>query len=800
MKWIGRILVLLLCLTLCTALLIFSLPLFNSFQTKGDLILPGLKERVTIQRDEKGMAYIQARNLEDLFMAQGFVTAQDRLFQMQLTRMYAQGRLSELAGEGAIDLDIRMRTIGLHRMAKKQAEILTPKTAGLFQKYVDGINAFIENCPNDIHLEFKVAGILPDRWEIADSLSILYYMGYSTSANIDTEIIAQMLLETVGYEKAVQIMPLNFNPDDPADTGEIQLPPKERLAASLTGIKEVIALLGDRQLRAGSNNWAVSPALSQSGRPVLCGDPHLDPRILPGVFYPLGLITPELRAVGVHIAGIPGMAIGRTNHVAFSMTNNYGDMQDLYIEQMDPQNPENYLEGETSIPLTTYQETLKIKDKKAKEGFKTQEFTVRATRRGPLVTGLLPGLKTQKQISLRFAPNESMTPEIGLVDVVTAKNAQELIAAIQKVPMVCLNWVFADGDGNIGHQASGMIPIRAQGDGTFPLPVTDAADNWLGWIPQEQMPGTLNPEKNWVGTCNQKTVTRDFPHYYSSYFAASYRYQRLKQLMAGPGKKSVDDLWQYQRDTKNMMAQKIAPVMADVLLIHEETEAMGKILSAWDFMDDPEKAAPAIFQATYTLFAQKVFEDELGKENAMVMLNSWYFWEERLQQMIFTGDSPWFDNIGTPGTIETMADLFYEAALEAKTLLSKTLGPDPEKWQWGAIHTLDLVNPLVRKGAAKNLLGSGPLPMGGSGETLYRGSYDFDAPFGITHPAALRMVADFSDDEKVMAVLPGGITDRTFHPHQKDQINAYMSGEKMYWWFSDKAISDHTRSTLVLMP
>ncbi len=270
--------------------------------------------------------------------------------------------------------------------------------------------------------------------------------------------------------------------------------------------------------------------------------------------------------------------------------------------------------------------------------------------------------------------------------------------------------------------------------------------------------------------------------------------------MALPGKKSVNDLWMYQRDTKNLMAEKISPIMAKTLLKYDDTKIMGELLSTWDFLDDPDKAAPAIFQTTYKLFALLVFEDDLGNEKAMIMLNNWYFWQERLEQMVLNGDSPWFDNIRTKDITESLEDLFHLAALKAKAFLSPTLGNDPEKWQWGKIHTLELVNPIRRNGAGKTLLGSGPMPMGGSGETLYRGAYNYDKPFDVAYCASLRMVADLSDREKVVAVLPGGVTGRTFHSHQKDQVDAFMSGEKMYWWFSDKAIDEHEKSKLILKP
>lgn len=800
MKGFRYSLILLICLTACGLIIFFCLPFLNDYQNKGELQVKGLKDKVTVQRDENGMAYVHAQNTDDAVMAQGFVTAQDRLFQMQLTRLVIQGRVCEFAGPVARNLDIRMRTIGLYRMAEKQASILDDKTRAFFQNYVNGINAFIDTCPDDIHAEFKLAGIKAEKWTIADSVAVLYYMGYSTSANLDTEITAQMLLETLGYENASRLMPVNINADDPEDTGGFSMPPKESLSDSLPAVKNIGAYTHDGALRVGSNNWAIAPALSAAGKAVLCGDPHLDPRILPGVFYPIGLITPEFRAVGVNVPGIPGMSIGRTDHIALSATNNYGDMQDLYIETPDPKNPDNYMEGDISIPFALIRETLKIKDKTAPDGFREEPVTIRATRRGPIVSGTLDGITTDKLISIRFAPVESMEPAIGLLEIMTAKNTRELSTALKQVLMCCFNWVFADADGNIGFQASGKIPIRSNGDGTFPFPVKDSTDNWTGWIPADRMPSAMNPEKNWLATCNQKTIPHDYPYYYSSYFAPSYRYRRISELMAAPGKKSVDDLWSYQRDIKNLMAERIAPIMAESLLKYEDTKTLGNLLSSWDFTDDPQKAAPAVFQATYRFFAMMTIEDDLGPEKAMTLLNNWYFWQEKLERMILSGNAPWFDDIRTKDKTETLEDLFHLAALKAKESLNPTLGPDPEKWQWGKVHTLELVNPIRRKGLGKELLGSGPMSVGGSGETLYRGWYDYDKPFEVTHCAALRMVADFSDNEKILAVLPGGVTGRTFHSHMKDQIEAFMSGEKKYWWFSDKAIDEHEKSKMILIP
>ncbi len=784
----------------CGLAAFWSLHLLNDYQSSGTLEIKGLKEPVTIQRDEKAMAYIRARNMEDALTAQGFVTAQDRLFQMQLTRLLILGRISELAGPAARNLDVRMRTLGIYRMAEKQAAILDEPTKRFFQSYVQGINAFIDVCPGDIHKEFRLAGIQAEKWSVSDSLAVLYYMGYSTSANLDTEITAQMLLDTLGYDGAARLMPVNINADDPDDIGDVAMPPKDRLSATVGKITSLASLTGEKSLHLGSNNWAVGPDLSASGRAIFCADPHLDARILPGVWYPAGLITPEFRAVGVQIPGIPGMTVGRTDHVALSPTNNYGDMTDLYVEIADPGNPDHYLEGDVSIPFVQIHETLKIKDKDAPGGFRSETVVIRATRRGPIVSDVLDGLPSERPISLRFAPAESMTPEIGLSKALTAKSARELAEAMKQLSMVCLNWVFADAEGNIGFQVSGRIPIRSNKDGTFPFPVKDDQDNWVGWIPPDRMPSAMNPGKKWLGTCNHKTVPHDYPFYYSSFFAPSYRYRRLQEAMARPGLKSLDDLWALQRDTLNLMARSIVPVMAESLSRHDDTRDLARILRDWDFTDDPEKAGPTVFQAVYRSFALQVFEDDLGPDNVLLLLKNWYFWQERLERMILGKDRFWMDDTRTTDRIETLDDLFLRAGLQAKRDLTSLLGNDPRQWRWGKIHTLELVNPILRTGPLKTLLGSGPMAMGGSGETLYRGIYDFSKPFAVTTCASLRMAVDFSDPDKIPAVLPGGVAGRTFHPHQKDQVDDFMSGEKRFWWFSDQAVDGHETARLTLDP
>ncbi|MCP4369822.1 MAG: penicillin acylase family protein, partial [Deltaproteobacteria bacterium] len=497
---------------------------------------------------------------------------------------------------------------------------------------------------------------------------------------------------------------------------------------------------------------------------------------------------------------IGGMAIGRTDHVAIGVTNAYGDTQDLYIETVDPNNQNNYLEGNQSIPFEVIEETLKIKDKTAPDGFRKEKIKIRLTHRGPIISGVMPGLKTDKAISMRWSSFESMGHSFGFEQLLECRTVTEVRKALKDVNQIALNFVFADSKGNIGWQTTGKLPIRTQGESLIPYVVKDNKDNWTGWIPFNDMPHAINPARGWVGTCNHMTVDRNFPYYYTTHASPSYRYRRLIELMDTPGKKSADDHWRFQRDTVNLMAKKIAPVMAKALSTHEDTKNMGSILSAWDFIDHPEKAAPTVFQSVYREFALLVYSDELGEEVAETMLKNWYFWEERLQKMVLDGKSLWFDRITTKDKKETMDDLFYQAAVNTAEKLNPVLGDDPEKWLWGKVHIHEFLSPVRRSGAGKEWLGGGSHPASGSGETLYRGLYDFSKPFKITLSASVRMVADLADPDKILAVLPGGVTGRQFDPHTTDQVESFMNGKKVYWWFSDKAITEHTKDTLTLKP
>ncbi len=769
----------------------------NTFQREGEIRFPGLKAAVEVLRDEQGIAYIYAANEEDLLRAQGFVTAQDRLFQMHLTRLMVSGRISELVGRPGLESDIRMRTLGFVRQAEKHAAMLNEANRRYLQLYTEGVNAFAAR-KDDLPLEFRLTGIKPEPWTIEDSLAIVYYMGWSTAANVKDEIIAQLLVETLGPEKARDLFPLNINPDT-----ENTCPPAKKTANDSLPEKTHLNLAADPVLMSlwteqfpglhiGSNNWVAGPALSVSGKPVVANDPHLDARILPGPWYPCGLIAPEVRAVGVNVPGIPGMVVGRTGGIAIGMTNSYADTQDLFIETIDPADANRYMEGGRSLPFKILKEKIRIKNSKAEGGFEEEETAIRSTKRGPVVSGVLKGLDSRKVITMRWSPFETMAPSLGLDQLMKARNVVEVREGLRQITAIMLNFVFADREGHFGWQTTGRIPIRVKGNGLVPFRVTDGRDNWSGWIDYEKMPQSYDAAKGWLGTCNHYTVPCNYPYYYTSHASPSYRYRRLTELMDEPGKKTVDDHWNFQRDHLNVMARQIAPVMSKALLAHQDTEAMGRILHRWDYRDEKDQAAPAVFQSVYRHFFLAVYQDKLGEDLTKLLIDHPYFWQESLQRMVLAGKSPWFS--------QSRDDLFHRAALEANREMSRLQGNDPEKWKWGRVHHLKLVSPLRLKGFGSGLLGGGSHPMGGSQETLLRARFDYNNPYDVTVSASLRMVADLGDPDKVLAVLPGGASGRQFDSHHQDQVGSFMNGEKRYWWFGDQKIREHAVEKLRLFP
>jgi penicillin amidase len=774
----------------------------------GDLKLAGLTAPVKVLRDELGIPYIFAANTPDLLRAQGFVTAQHRLMQMELFRATWRGELAATFGADALPSDVRMRVLGLRRNGDRHTLKLDAASRTFFQSYVDGVNAYVKDNASDHPIELKAAGLVPQPWNVADLVTLVHFIHYTHSTNFKAEVVAQQLIDRLGFERAREIFPLTRNPDWAVGTSTAALTPAlaaprsdwAQLGVQWSNLTIAPETLDHQGL--GSNNWAIGPSRSNSGKAMVANDPHLDNRILPGTWHPVGLFTPDIQAIGAALPGMPGIMVGRTKHVAFGVTNAYGDVQDLYVESIDPADPSRYLDGGRGVPFEIVNETIRIKDKAAEGGYREQALKVRYTKRGPVISDH-PGMgpKGDKLLVLRSTDAEVLAPAIGIEGLLTAPNAAAFDREVQKIDLMMFNFVFADDQGAIGHRASGAVPIRAGADGGFPrLPPKDGSDDWTGFIPKDRMPGMSNPPRAWVGTANNDTTPQGYPWYYTNYVAPDYRYTRIGQVLGKAGKMTVDDHLKLMADDRNLQSDVLRGAIVAALKDDPAQRDLADMLAKWDGVDRAEQAAPLLYQALYREIALGTFSDKLGEDVVKDMLSTWYFWQQRFDALVATPDSPWFDDPRTKEKVETLADVIRAAAPRARASIEALQGKDPAAWAWGKAHTLRFVSPLRRNGAGQELLGGFTLQRSGSGETLNRGVYNFEKPYDVNFFASMKMVADFGDPDKIEAVLAGGVNERHFQPHQNDQAKLWAAGERRPWWFNPAQVEAHAKSRMTLSP
>jgi penicillin amidase len=766
---------------------------YNNYQATGFIELPMLDNPVRVVRDEQGIPYVYAASLDDVFRGQGFVSAQDRLLQIEFTRYLSTGRLAELIGPAGLKSDIQMRVLGIPRHGRANAAILSDESRGYAQAYLDGYNAYLETMQSEFQLGLRLLGIEPKPWTVEDTMALKYFLSWSSTPNLEAELIAQALIDELGPARAAEISQITVNPDVgiavPAGANP-KFTPSGAPALSAGGWPDEIS----RDFELGSNQWVFSPKLTKSGGAIVVNNPHINSNNLPGIWHPIGLITPNFRAVGAAGPGSAGLAVGRTSHIAFGVTNANGDGLDLFVEMLDPDNPDHYLEQGVSTPFEIIEETIRILNRST-GAFDEEKLRIRLTKRGPVISDHGMTMDDGRVITARWAAPEGMQPDAGLLGPLLAKTVYEAGLKIAEVN-AHYNYIVADKDGNIGHFTAGSVPVRRVGDGSAPVPAY-VGEAWDGLIPRADMPGVVNPGRGWVGNANNRTLPADYEYAYSTYFAHSWRYRRMLQLLDTGRPTSAGDHWRFMFDTGNVLAQQLAPMMVDAL--NESDEDLADILADWDYIDDPKKVAPAVFQVVWRNFARRVYEDELGEELTARMLTLNYYWEERLVSMVKSLDSPWFDDVTTPDR-ETLGDLLQLAARDAREELAGLLGSDPAGWQWGKIHTVTFFSPLIPGDTAADYLGGGTAPLAGSGETINRGKYKYTEPYRVTYIDSMRFVADMSDEDKVMAVLSGGASGRQFDPHLKDQLPAWRSGEPKYWWFSDAAIKAHAQTELMLAP
>jgi len=759
----------------------------NDFKRDGQFEIAINEAPIKIHRDEYGIAYVVAQNKADAIRGQGFVAAQDRLFQIQFYRALINGELASIVGESMLQSDIKMRVMNLNENSQRNYAYLNDESKAFLQWYCEGFNAYLRVAKDEFPVELKLLNMEAQKLNPVDIMSLIHFIGLNHGQNMNDEILSLNLAARTKDAQALR--PLNINPDR---TKPLKLGIDTMLlsfsAWHSEGMKEPVSTLLPAP-KFGSNNWAIAPDKSTSGHTLVCNDPHLDGRLLPGMFYPIGISCPSFKSVGLAIPGVPGLLVGRNEFVAFGVTNGYGDSQDLFIETADQ---DAYVQNGQKIPFEKRQECIHVKNGE------DVNIEIRSTLRGPIISDFdVFGISTDDVVSLRWSLAQSTSPSIGIERFLEAKDVFQFREALMAIDNMFFNYVIGDSQGNIAHQATGLIPQRKNHQGEVPQKVSEE-DSWIAFIPKDEMPHMINPQRQWVGTANNDTRPDDYPYYYSSHFSPNYRYLRMNEMMTEKEKLGTDDCWQMILDCKNTQAAQLNPIFVAALQQHENTQDIAAILNDWDYRDDIDEVGATIYHVLYDELVSLILDDELPEDMQPSFWSNAYYWGQRMDSFILA-EHPFIDNKETE-KLESLDELVVEAGLRAKALLAEKLGPKQEDWTWGNIHTLRFANPIRRYGLGSSLLGAETMPKKGSNETINRGLYkkQEETSYETSAFSVFRMVVDFSDKEKIRGALAGGSSARLLHPYFKSQVQTWKDENWIPYWLAPDKIEAHSQHLLIL--
>jgi penicillin G amidase len=732
-----------------------SLPL-----TSGTVSLNGLSQNVEIIRDNQGVAHISAKNEKDLFIAQGYVQAQDRLFQMDLSRRQASGRLSEVIGEKTVERDKFFRTLGLRRAAEVSYTAYPDETKQILEWYAEGVNAYIAEAKEDgrLPVEFTLLGYKPEKWTPIDSLTIGKYMAFDLGGHWQGQAFRYWALKNLSEEKAYDLFP-----SYPEDAPEIL----SSISDLSINIEESFAGAVIPPEFNGSNNWVVSGDKTANGKPMLADDPHLSLGT-PSIWYQMHLKSPEVNVSGVIFAGIPGIILGHNEKIAWGVTNTGPDVQDLYIEKRHKKDPSLFLYDNRWEEATVIQEPILVKGKDK------IPYEVVITRHGPIISDFAHQSDKEHALSLRWTALDPSLELQAIININKAGNWEEFEKALEDFHTPTQNFVFAAQDGTIAYKANGKIPIRNKGDGMLPAPGWDKDYEWKGFIPFDELPTVVNPEKGFVATANNRVIDESYPYHISHHWAQPYRYMRIAQYLEGKNDLTVQNMKELQMDQINLHAAEFVPIflrdLKDKELTSKQEQAM-EILAQWDYKDDKSKSAPLLFHSWMNTLSKEMFKKEVPPEMMELFEGRQSIVDEMLRKAHDGEVSSWFEPYG--GYQEYLQSSLDKALNELEASYGTAMG----KWKWGDFHKVYFEHPI--SGASPLLEWffnrKDPIPVGGSRVTVQAASYNQEGI--VNHGASWRFVIDAANLSEGYHIVGPGQAGHFKSEWYDNQIDAWAQGE-----------------------
>jgi len=716
-------------------------------QIDGTVSAHGLAAPARIVRDPEGVPHIFAKSERDGWFAMGYAHAQDRLWQMEFQRRIAEGRLSEILGERAYSVDLLMRTLGIARMAERVVERLDPETRANLQAYADGVNAFLAAKPV-LPVGFQAFRIRPDAWKPADTMGWLLVMAWDLSGNWRLELARLRFAAKLGPERAAQILP-PYPGDHPPP-----LPDLTHLYAAIAPQADaLLAQWPEPSQSIGSNNWVVSGSRSQTGKPLLANDPHLDLQA-PSIWYLAHISTPAGDVVGGTLPGVPFVVLGRNDDLAWSMTTTDSDTQDLFVERVVPGDPSRYV-----TPTGTAK--FEVRDEVIRVGSEERHVRIRSTRHGPVISDAVPAAAHAAPagdvIALSWAAltEENAVARAGF-RMNRAKNAAQLIEALRDFTAPHMNVVFADREGHIGFIAAARVPVRRADNeamGRVPVPGWDAKYDWQGFLPFEEMPRVLDPPSGEIVTANDKITPPGYKPFLSFDWFPPYRSDRIRELLAKKPKHSIASFEAIQGDTVSRLARELLPAALAATPASDAGREAQALLRGWNADMRADEKAPLVFAAWYRELTRLVYSDELGS----LFPESW---DMRATFMIAVmkdeqGESRWCDDVATPQR-ETCADMAARAFDRAAEDLQRRYGGIE---RWGEAHyAAGDQRPFGFFPVVKRLFNITPETPGDT-YSVDVGHYfirDEARPFANRHAPSLRAIYDLSDLDRSLFIESTG--------------------------------------------
>jgi penicillin G amidase len=780
----------------------------QSSSSPAAIQLEGLRDQVIIKRDGRGIPYIEAKNDEDLYFAQGYATASDRLWQMDLMRRTGRGELAEVLTGGpnnvALEQDKQHRILGFTQAVEAEWSQASPQSRAIFEAYANGVNAYINSLDKkSLPPEFQILQYQPKPWLPTDSLIAikLFFEALSNTWRID---LMREALSVLPDKKRAALMP-EISPIDVVVFGKDSKPATKSSRAQhqragvvsnevLAAASEAQRISSDALARIGlyaeglaaSNNWVVSGKRTVSGKPLLANDPHLAPTA-PPIWYMVQLSAPGVRVSGVTSAGLPGVIIGHNDRIAWGFTNVGPDVQDVYLEKFESGNPKRYL-----TPAGWQDAVVRREEIKVRKGIGTSEteivpLDVTVTRHGPIILE-----RDNKRYALRWT---ALDPKLNNPDVTyrmnRARNWNEFTKALELFTAPTQNIVYADVDGHIGYHVAGVVPVRKSGDGSVPYDGSTDAGEWTSFIPLSKLPHLYDPPSGMIVTANQRIVGTDYPHFLTRFWAQPYRARRIADLLSEKPKLTSDDFRRILGDVYSIAGtlfarQAVKTLRPTLTPSDQKLEATLNAFENWDGqMKAESRVAPVLVQMRLA-FRSRIITAALGDE--LVRTYQWSNFDTTLDRFLQEQPADWL-----PKGMTSYADLLRASYDDAIKTLTRNLGADETKWTWGDMVKARFPHPLAQAPLIGAQFTIPPFPQNGTGGFA-------GATVNVGAAVSMRLIADPSDWDRTQHGITLGQSGIPSSPHWTDQLADWRAVTPAVFPFTASAVAKATRETLTLTP